>query len=62
MKIRVLDRILVAIAGVVLLAICAGLVAQVFSILMLSALSVNRSTWIPGCSGSLPQQSQSCCS
>ena len=30
MKIRVLDRILVAIAGVVLLAICAGLVAQVF--------------------------------
>ena len=30
MKIRVLDRILVAVAGIVLLAICAGLVAQVF--------------------------------
>ena len=30
MKIRVLDRILVAIAGIVLLAICAGIVAQVF--------------------------------
>jgi Protein of unknown function (DUF322). len=30
MKIRVLDRILVAVAGIILLAVCAGLVAQVF--------------------------------
>ena len=30
MKIRVLDRILVAVAGIVLLALCAALVAQVF--------------------------------
>ena len=30
MKIRILDRILVAIAGLILLALCAGIVAQVF--------------------------------
>ena len=30
MKIRILDRILVAIAGLIILAICAGIVAQVF--------------------------------
>ena len=30
MKIRILDRILVAVAGVIILAICAGIVAQVF--------------------------------
>ncbi len=30
MKIRVLDRILVAVAGLIILAMCAGLVAQVF--------------------------------
>ena len=30
MKIRVLDRILVAVAGLILIAACAGLVAQVF--------------------------------
>ena len=30
MKIRILDRILVAVAGILLVAACAGLVAQVF--------------------------------
>ena len=30
MRIRVLDRVLVAIAGLLLIAICAGLVGQVF--------------------------------
>ena len=30
MKIRVLDRILVAVAGIILLALCTALVAQVF--------------------------------
>ena len=30
MKIRILDRVLVAVAGLILLACCAGLVSQVF--------------------------------
>ena len=30
MRIRILDRILVALAGLILVAFCAGLVAQVF--------------------------------
>lgn len=45
MKIRVLDRLLVALAGLVLLALCAGIVAQVFCNVPVTEL---MSTWVSG--------------
>ncbi len=45
MKIRVLDRLLVALAGLVLLALCAGIVAQVFCNVPVTEL---MSAWVSG--------------
>ncbi len=45
MKIRVLDRLLVALAGLVLLALCAGIVAQVFCNVPVTELV---SAWVSG--------------
>lgn len=45
MKIRVLDRLLVALAGLVLLALCAGIVAQVFCNVPVTEL---MSDWVSG--------------
>ena len=45
MKIRVLDRLLVALAGLVLLALCAGIVAQVFCNVPVTEL---LSAWVSG--------------
>ncbi len=45
MKIRVLDRLLVALAGLVLLALCVGIVAQVFCNVPVTELVT---TWVSG--------------